>query len=247
MVPPLISGKALIDEINACFPEKPRLWWLGGCGFVVKFRDIVFYIDPRLPGFAALDPSLIDHAGLVLATRDHPRHLDPATLLPLLAASPQAKLVLPKAAAESAVAAGIPLERLTTTASGLRVEYFKGFDYARIYAVPSPPDGLGYLLRFGGVTIYYSGTCALYDGLLEHLRPYNVNVALLAVGKGSFSIAEACHLAKDLRASWIAPVIDDSLSVSSADFVGHVLGHGPGLRFKIFELGEGWQIPEDSQ
>jgi L-ascorbate metabolism protein UlaG (beta-lactamase superfamily) len=111
----------------------------------------------------------------------------------MLEGSKRAKLVLPKSAAEQAHAAGIGYDRMTTTDADLRIEYFKDDLYGRVYAVPSAhprldwtADGgypyLGYLIRFGRWTIYHAGDCALYEGLAERLRPYNVSVALLPVG-----------------------------------------------------------------
>ena len=259
------SGKALIEQIDSCCPDRPTLWWLGHCGFVIKFRDIVFYLDPFLSpasdriAAAPLDPSMVNHANLVIATSAHPRHMDVTALPVLLNASSSTKLVLPKSATAHATAAGIPLERLSTTDAGLRVEFFSGFDYCRIYAIPAARPGLdytpaggypnlGYLMRFGEVTIFHAGGSANYEGLADRLRPYNVTLALLPIGDANFSSNQAGQLAEDIGAAWIAPMnygtIEGSPS-NATEFEEYLLGHRPSQRFKMFKIGEGWRIPED--
>ena len=265
MLPPVTSGKALIEQIDACCPDRPTLWWLGHCGFVIKFRDIVFYIDPFLSqaseriAAAPLEASMVEHANLVITTSSNPRHMDTAALPYLLKASSSAKLVLPKSATAHATAAGIPLERLSTTDAGLRVEFFSGFDYCRIYAIPTARTGpdytpasgypnLGYLIRFAGVTIFHAGGSVTYEGLADRLRPYNVTLALLPIGDGNFSNSAAGQLAEDIDASWIAPMNFGTIEGSppnATEFENHLLGHRPSQRFKVFRIGEGWRIPED--
>ncbi len=102
---------------------------------------------------------------------------------------------------------------MTTTDSGLRIEYFKDNLYSRVYSAPSSLTwtaaggypSLGYLIRFGRWTIYHAGTCSLYEGLADRLRPFNVSVALLPVGEGNFSPTEAARLASDIGANWLVP------------------------------------------
>src|SRR5262249_45087747 len=133
---------------------------------------------------APLDPKLVRHADMLLATHAHAGHLDPVTLMPMLDASPRAKLVVPRSAQEHANRAGIPYDRIVPTDNGLRIEYFKDNLYGRIYAVPSAHPQLdwtaaggfpylGYLIRFGRWTIYHAGDCAPYPDLAGRLRPFN--------------------------------------------------------------------------
>jgi L-ascorbate metabolism protein UlaG (beta-lactamase superfamily) len=211
-------------------------------------------VDPYLsfPG-APVQASDIRHADMILATHAHPGHLDPATVIPMLEGSKRAKLVLPKSAAEQARAAGIGYHRMTTTDADLRIEYFKDDLYGRVYAAPSAhprldwtADGgypyLGYLIRFGRWTIYHAGDCALYEGLAERLRPYNVSVALLPIGGNNFSVSEAAQLAADIGATWIVPM---HYRGGAEEFIDHLLGHRPDQQFMVFERGEKWTVPEE--
>lgn len=266
-MPQLVNGgPSLIEEIDRTIAATPTLWWLGQSGFVLRFATITFYIDPcfsipparRRLIAAPLTGAEIRHADMIFATHAHATHLDAPTLIPMLAASKPAKLVLPKSAAHRAHDEGIPYDRMTTTDAGLRIEYFKDNLYGRVYAVPSAhpeldwtPGGgypyLGYLIRFGRWTIYHAGDCGLYDGLADRLRPFNVNVALLPIGGRNFSVGEAAQLAADIGATWLVPMhygtFDDNGEESG--FVAHLLGHRPEQAFKVFQCGEKWTVPED--
>jgi L-ascorbate 6-phosphate lactonase len=258
--------KELLTEMAATSGESPALWWLGHSGFAVKYQEIVFYVDPCLSTPAGrtrkaappLEPEQATNADLILCTHAHPSHMDPGTLPAMLKASPRAKVVLPKSAAEHACSIGIPYDRMTTTDSDLRVEYFKGGLYGRVYAVPSahpeldwtPLGGyphLGYLIRFGTCTIYHAGDCRAYEGIVGRLRPYNVTAALLPIaGVGNFGIAEAAKLAEDIRARWLVPMHYGTFADQTANidrFVDHMLGFHPSVGFKVFEPGERWVIP----
>ena len=264
MLLPVKSGPELIREIDQTITATPTLWWLGHAGFIIRFANITFYIDPcfsDVPGktrrvAAPLSGGQARNADMILATHAHPGHLDAATLLPMLEAAPPAKLILPRRAQEQAHAAGIPYPRLTPTDSGLRVEYFKENLYGRIYAVPSAHPQLdhngggypylGYLIRFGRWTIYHAGDCAAYPGLAAQLRPFNVNVALLPIGGKNFSVSEAAQLAADIGAAWIAPMHYQTFEEDrESEFVNHMLGHRPEQRFQVFQCGEKWTVPED--
>lgn len=258
--------KDLIAEINDTEAASPALWWLGHAGFAVKYQGMVFYIDPCLSTPAGrtrtvappLAPERAINADLILCTHTHPSHMDPGTLPYMLKASLRAKVVLPKSAAEHACSIGIAYDRMTTTDSGLRVEYFKDGQYGRVYAVPSahpeldwtPIGGyphLGYLIRFGGYTIYHAGDCRSYESIVARLRPYNVTAALLPIdGEGNFGIAEAARLAEDIEARWLVPMHYGTFADQTTDiarFIDHMLGFHPSVGFKVFEPGERWEIP----
>jgi L-ascorbate metabolism protein UlaG (beta-lactamase superfamily) len=129
--------------------------------------------------------------------------------------------------------------------------------YGRVYAVPSAHDQLewtplggypylGYLIRFGGETIYHAGDCVRYEDLVQRLVRYNVTVALLPVGGRGFDAAGAAQLAADIGARWLAPMHYGALEGTPANadaLVEHLLGHRPEQRFKVFRHGEGWTLP----
>lgn len=265
MQQPLNSGPELIREIDQTLTATPTLWWLGHAGFVIRFANITFYVDPCLSTppdrdrlmEAPLRAGDIRHADMIFTTHAHPGHLDAPTVVDMLNASRAAKLVLPRSAADQANAAGIPYNRMTTTDSGLRVEYFKDNLYGRVYAVPSAHPKLawtretghpylGYLIRFGRWTMYHAGDCTPYPELAHHLRPFNVNVALLPIGGAYFTPSDAAQLAADIGAQWIVPMHYGTFSEDrESEFVSHLLGHHPEQKFRTFQVGEGWTVPEE--
>jgi L-ascorbate 6-phosphate lactonase len=260
-----LRGRELIQEIDDSRCDVPAIWWLGHSGFVLKYRNTVFYVDPCLSR-AGENPPLcaedVTHASLILCTHAHGHHLDPGTVAGILGASPRAKLVIPKSVAEHAHALGISYQRMVTTDSSLRIEYLDD----RIYSVPSahnqldwtPLGGypyLGYLVRFGDCTIYHAGDCIPYPGLADRLRPYKITVALLPISgrkpgdaPGNFEIAEAAQLAEDAGARWLVPMhygVFGSGAGEVGRFIDHLLGQRPSQRFKVFECGEKWDVPAD--
>ena len=224
---------SIIETIDRTECVEPTLWYLGAAGFAVKYFSIVFYVDPWLP--PNIDATQVSNADMVLRTHFSAEAQDPTKLI--LEASPRAKVIVHKDAAETLKAAGIGYHRMTTTDAGLRVEYFKTGAYGRVYSVPARPNGLGYLIRFGQCTIYHPGVSTWYEGLAEQLKPYNVTVALLPIGEKGFSPAEAASI----QAEWLVPMNCDPETTDR--FTDHLLGHHPERRFKIFEREQSWTVP----
>jgi len=267
MTNPVNSGPNLIEEIeNTEAHRSPAVWWLGHSGFILKFEDIVFYIDPCLsepPGRVRIVESPLRggeaiNADMILCTHKHSGHMDPGSLPAMLKASPRCRVVLPKSAAGHAFAIGIPYERMTTTDSDLRVEYFKSGLCVRVYSVPSahpalewtPLGGypnLGYIVRFGDMNIYHAGDCRPFEGIVDRLRPYAVSVAMLPIdGNGNFDVVEAAQLAEDIGAQWLVPMHYGTFSEPEPEigrFVDHMLGYRPATGFKVFQPGERWIVP----
>ena len=266
MIQPFKSGPDLIAEIDQTIAVTPTLWWLGHAGFVMKFAHITFYIDPCLsdpPGrtrrtAAPLAAHQIRHADMIFTTHGHPGHLDTASVATMLALSKVAKVALPRSEVESAHQAGIPYDRMTSTDSGLRIEYFKENLYGRVYSIPSahPAIGwtqanghpyLGYLIRFGRWTVYHAGDCAPYADLVRNLRPFTPTVLLLPIGPGKFSSSQAADLAEEVGAEWVVPMHYGTFDAGGqeSEFVSHMLGHRPSQRFHVCQVGEKWTVPED--
>ena len=78
-----------------------------------------------------------------------------------------------------------------------------------------------------------------------------MNVALLPVGKGGFSASEAAELAADIGATWLVPMHYGAFLEKEqgenreSDFEMHMLGHRPEQKFRTFQVGEKWTVPEE--
>mgnify|MGYP005843021629 CR=1 FL=1 len=279
MIQPVRKGAELIAEIEAAAGERPVLWWLGQSGFAVKHAGAVFYLDPYLSESLTkkyqntdkphvrmtqcpLAPEEIRHADLILCTHKHSDHLDPGTVPAMLAASPRARVVLPKSLAAHAEAMGIARERMIPSDAGQTIRFSPR---AAVHVIPSAHEKLdwteetgypclGYVLEFDGAAIYHPGDCVPYDGLLERLAPYRPGVALLPVNgrdpargvPGNFTMAEAAQLAENMGAKWVIPTHYDMFTFNTADvreFLAYARRRHPALGVVALRCGERWEVP----
>ncbi|PYQ15373.1 MAG: hypothetical protein DMF80_09265 [Acidobacteria bacterium] len=240
MIRPLLQDDAFLADVAARrdAAEGFRLWWLGQSGFLLQWRGRHLLFDPYLSDSLTqkyagtdkphvrmtervLDPARLDFIDVVTSSHNHTDHLDAETLGPLLDANPE--LVLVVSEANRAFAA----ERLKIDPAGPvglddggEVEV-AGF---RIAAVPAAHEQierdergrcrhLGYVARFGGFAIYHAGDCVRYEGQVEKLRPFALDVALLPINgraperrvPGNLSGPEAARLARDVGARLAIP------------------------------------------
>ncbi|MCC6803130.1 MAG: MBL fold metallo-hydrolase [Anaerolineae bacterium] len=172
-------------------PDSLALWGLGQSGVVVTGPDAVIVIDPCLStivddisgGYLTrafpppIQPDALTGVDYILCTHDHADHFDPRTVVPMLAASPGAKVVLPGWALESARSAGIdssrlivPTDSLTLPNTSLRLTVVPSAHYGKDYDPAKGYRWLGFLIEWNGVTLYHAGDTIIYDGYVEALR-----------------------------------------------------------------------------
>jgi L-ascorbate metabolism protein UlaG (beta-lactamase superfamily) len=206
-----------LDRAGESAPESLHVWWLGQSGFLVQWGENRLLLDPYLSDSLTrkyattdkphvrmtervVDPSRLSGIGLVTATHAHTDHLDPETLVPLVASNPGLRLVFPEAIRGLAAArSGLPPESLIgldapspgrTVGPGSISEVTVG--PVRIRAVPAAhetldcdPQGrlscLGFIIRVGSWTLYHSGDTVLFPGLTDCLREARVDLAFLPI------------------------------------------------------------------
>src|SRR4051812_36241421 len=239
MIEPVLQGAELIGEIEQTCPgsESLSLWWLGQSGFVIKSRLGTLVVDPYLSEHlthkyeattrqhvrmtrAPLRGADLTQVDVVLASHKHSDHLDPGTLPDLMAASPDAVLLLPHSLLEYAEQMGLPAGRLVGTDAGRSME-IAGF---RIRAVPSAheqidrdPEGrcpyLGYVIECEGLRLYHSGDSLAYEGLRGELGTEPFDVLFLPINgrdpargvPGNMTAGEAVDLASSVRPRFVVP------------------------------------------
>ena len=168
----------------------------------------------------------------ITASHIHTDHLDSETLRPLAAANPGVRLVCPEAIRATA------RER-----SGLSDDRILGLDCAdpssavtagcasritvgafEIEAVPAAHERLdrdahgrliavGWIVRFGGWTVYHSGDTVPYPGMEALLKPHRIDLALLPINgrkperrvSGNLWGREAASLSKNLGVRCVIP------------------------------------------
>lgn len=168
-----------------------------------------------------IDPSRLAFADVVTATHNHTDHLDAETLCPILSRNSNLKLVIPEAnrafvAERLKIDSTIPIgidDGGSVEVCGMR---FSGIASAH-EALDRDEHGrakyLGYVLQFGGWSVYHSGDTIRYDGMAEKLREFKIDVALLPINgraaerriPGNLFGNEAAQLAKDIGAKLVIP------------------------------------------
>jgi L-ascorbate metabolism protein UlaG (beta-lactamase superfamily) len=239
MIQPLLKDDAFLADVEAARGRAGfRIWWLGQSGFLLQWEGRHLLLDPYLSDSLTkkyagtdkphvrmtkriVDPSRLDFVDVVTSSHNHTDHLDAETLGPLLAASPNVKLVIPDA--NRAFVA----ERLGTDPA-LPIGLDDGGEVEvasfRIAAVPAAHEALdrdpygrhrhlGYVVRFGAWSIYHPGDCVRYEGQGERLRRFRIDLALLPINgraperrvPGNFTGPEAARLAHDISARLVVP------------------------------------------
>ncbi len=193
--------------LRADLPEHASgLAWLGQAGFAIRSERCLILIDPYLSDSLAekykrrefphirlhappIAPAELVNVDAVLCTHRHSDHMDPGTIPTIAARNPTCRFVVPRAELESAARLRIPIERTISIDGG---ETSALADNIQVRAIPSAHESLetnesgqyrflGYLLRLPEYTIYHSGDCVPYPGLVEHLRNEHIDLALLPI------------------------------------------------------------------
>lgn len=227
--------EALLDAGSGA--RAPLLCWLGQAGFLLRAGDLRLMIDPylsdslaakyrgtRFPHTRLMPPPIraarVTHLDAVLCTHAHTDHMDPDTLGPIAANNPRCRFVVPRAARETAVARGVPPDRLVALNAGEQEPLGPGLALSALASahedLATDEQGnhrfLGYVLRTRNVVVYHSGDSVPYPGLADQLAGVGVQVALLPVngrdaerrahgvpGNFTFPEAQALCLAAGIR------------------------------------------------
>ncbi len=276
MIQPVQSHDALLADIHASNQRDGsfRLWWLGQSGFLVQWNGIHVLLDPYLSDSLTkkysqtdkphvrmtelvIDPARLSFADVATATHNHTDHLDAETLCPVLGRNPNLKLVVPEAnrafvAERLKIDSTIPIgvdDGCAVEICGMR---FSGIASAH-EALDRDDRGrakyLGYVLQFGGWSIYHSGDTVRYDGMAEKLQEFKIDVALLPINgraaerriPGNLFGNEAAQLAKDIGAKLVVPCHFEMFEFNTAS-PQKFIDECQRLKqpFKVLRCGEQW-------
>lgn len=251
MKPALQKDEALLADIaRARIEGRARLWWLGQSGFLLYSGGRTVLFDPYLSDslttkYARTDkphvrmterviaPERLTGIEVVTCSHNHTDHLDAETLLPLLAANPLAKLLIPRANRD------FVLERLGKKIETALVEVdagetvtVAGWEFHGIPAAHNTVERdelgrcrfLGYVARCQGKTIYHSGDTLWHEGLVGALAPFRPDVALVPINgnrperrvAGNLDGREAAALAHQIGAAVAVPHHFDMFEFNTA-------------------------------
>jgi L-ascorbate metabolism protein UlaG (beta-lactamase superfamily) len=168
-------------------------WSLGGAGFVLKGDPTIVSVDPFLdPDYhdrwvtralpPPVDAAAIRRLDLLIATHEHPDHLDPVSVR-AVGARTECLLAGPGHAMDLAASWGFPERRIrrlepgdTLTVGGVHVTAWPSDDNLAVSA-------LIYLIEMDGIRMVFSGDSLLGDGFRSVGLGGGADVAFLATAR----------------------------------------------------------------
>jgi Predicted Zn-dependent hydrolases of the beta-lactamase fold len=172
---------------------------------------------------------------LITSSHNHTDHFDPETLALLFATTdPRTPLVVPAANRD------ISIERLGASSFYLNLKFLDDgasaiFDDIEIHGIASAHNTierdenghcrfLGYVIRWGPLTLYHSGDTMLHDQLVPSLRRFEIDLALLPINgnkperrvAGNLDGPQAAKLAHDIGARCVIPCHYDMFEFNTA-------------------------------
>jgi L-ascorbate 6-phosphate lactonase len=266
-------GIDLIGRIDALEVGGRSLafWGLGQVGVAIKGPMGVIYVDPYLTDSDGeggsvprtfpppLAPADVTNASAVLLTHVHIDHTDPDTVLPLSEGSPGARFVASFTSRDTLVEAGLEGSRIVVPGVGEPFEV----SGATVTAIPSSHAELeydskrgypylGYVIEWNGVTVYHAGDTVVYDGMVETLSAWDIDVAFVPINGrdyfrtsrgivGNTGFREAAELTELLDIGLLIPTHYDLIEGNTADpghFVSHLYAMNPMRQHKLLRPGE---------
>ena len=263
------------EKIQKCplHDTQTGIWYLGQVGFLLKSGNSHIAVDPYLSDYVdrncsqtvswkRLYPPPIDAGDLnfldaVLCTHAHYDHTDPDTLTKIR--NSRTKFLIPAPEVSALTAIGIPETRIVPAKA------WQNICVGEFEIIPVPAaheqlhtDGfgnykeLGYLIRTQGKTFFHAGDMCMYEGLVDSLLPYPIDVAFLPINGrdyfrnrqdiiGNFTCEEAVLLAKDLGVKLLIPMHHDLYAVNRvriSRFTDAVEELDPYRPYHIFAPGE---------
>jgi L-ascorbate metabolism protein UlaG (beta-lactamase superfamily) len=277
------KGDGFLADVKAAQSDTSgfHLWWLGQSGFLVQWKGKHLLLDPYLSDsltkkYAATDkphtrmtelviaPERLNFVDVVTSSHNHTDHLDPETLLPLGKVNTNIVMVCPEANRVTVrERSGLPEERIKGLDAEQKVSV-AGFEFHAIPAahekLDKDKDGrhiyLGFVVKFGAWTIYHSGDTMLFEGIVDMLKPFKVDVALVPINgraperrvAGNLWGREAAQLAKDIGARMVIPCHYDLFTFNTATTAEFERACGEiGQGFKVMRNGEGWALTADER
>ncbi len=254
--------------------NQAALFYLGQEGFLIKYHDMYCLIDPYLSDYVDQNcstdtvkwvrrydtpilPEKLDFIDYVFCTHSHFDHADPFTLRALAAHSAKAKFIAPRPILDTMRSYGIDDARLTGASAGQELHLGE----CTVLPVPAAHEELhkdengdfmelGYRMTFGGLSIFHSGDCCIYDGLSGYLQ--NIDILMVPVNGrsyyklqndiiGNMDAEEAVLLAQEAHARLLVPMhfdLYDVNCINPAHFVDCLYKINPKQAFHMFSVGE---------
>jgi L-ascorbate metabolism protein UlaG (beta-lactamase superfamily) len=274
MIKAVLKDDAFLADVKRASADDfvVHLWWLGQSGFLIKYGNRYLLIDPYLSDSLTkkyagtdkphvrmservVDPARMDFVDVVTSSHNHTDHLDSETLIPLMKANQGMRIVAPAANQQfAAERLGVDPATILTADEGKTINV-AGFLITGIIAahpqVERDEQGrskyLGYVIQAGFCMIYHSGDTLWHDAIVEQVKRFEVDVALLPINgdrperrvAGNLDGRQAAKLAKALGARLVVPCHYDMFEFNTAspdEFVREC--QKIGQKYRVLRLGE---------
>lgn len=252
MIPAIKKDEELINEMDSLLNDESHfhLWWLGQSGFLLQWKGQRVLIDPYLSDsltkkYLTTDkphtrmselvvrPELLKNIWVVTSSHNHTDHLDAETLISVLKNNPGIKFIMPEANREFVeervkCEKGFPIGLSDGRSVNVDEFIFHGIP-AKHNEIERDENGncryMGYVIEFGDYKIYHSGDTIWYDGMVEIIKPFAVDVAILPINgnkperkvAGNLDCKEAAKLGKAIGAGCVIPCHYDMFTFNTAD------------------------------
>lgn len=281
LIPAINKNESLVAEMDEFLADKEHLfiWWLGQSGYLLQFDGQRVLIDPYLSDSLTrkyaktnkphtrmselvIRPELLRGISVVSSSHNHTDHLDGDTLKPILKNNPGIQLIIPEANREFVT------ERLGCEKPypiGLNDGLDANVHGIRFHGIPAKHNELerdengncrfmGYVIEFGKWKIYHSGDTLWFEGMVDLLKPFAVDLALLPINgddpvrgvAGNLDSSEAAELGKAIDAKWVIPCHYDLFEFNTADVNDFVeAAKKIDQNFCVLRGGECFRLPND--
>jgi len=272
LIEPVLSDDAFLADLESAprDPDRMDIWWVGQSGFVIQ-NGTRICIDPYLSDSLTekyentdkphirisrrvVDPSRLPNVSMLIATHAHTDHLDPITINAIHGQYwNQWMLVLYPREVEPVVRERFakPPHSTIVMVPGA-TQSLCGVQITAVPASHGSVPALGYVIRGirGLCTVYHSGDTVIFPGMADHLRPFNIDIAILPVnGKlGNMNGIEAARLANDIGAKVVIPCHYDMFEFNTADPYEQFVPECEriGQRYRVLKLGERFTWPQET-
>ena len=248
----------LISEMDSVARDGKNfyLWWLGQSGFLLQWKGKRVLIDPYLSDsltkkYATSDkphvrmservisPQLLKNILIVSSSHKHTDHLDAETLIPILKNNPGIKFIIPEANREFVT------ERIKCEGEfplGLNEGRSVTVDKFTFHGIPAKHNEIekdangncrfmGYVITFGKYKVYHSGDTIWFDEMIDLLKPFAVDIAMLPINgndpirkvAGNLNCEEAARLGKAINAKTVIPCHYDMFEFNTANVNDFIL------------------------
>ncbi|WP_462219471.1 MBL fold metallo-hydrolase [Ferruginibacter sp.] len=252
MIVAKLKNEDLIREVDSFLNDKKHfhLWWLGQSGYLLQWKGKRILLDPYLSdslskkylttdkphariSVLVVKPELLKNISIVTSSHNHTDHLDAETLIPVLKNNPGIQFIIPEA---NRIFVADRIKCKNDFPIGLndgQSVTIDGFTFHGILAKHNEIDRdeksnckyMGYVIEFGEYKIYHSGDTLWFDGMVELLKPFQVDVALLPINgnkperkvAGNLDCKEAAELGKAINAKIVIPCHYDLFEFNTAD------------------------------